>query len=194
MHRRSDPELMNKWQWARMKLLPGHLELKVRPVEVRGSRSDQGALKCSLLLFGYSDMTQFRCMKKEICRKWTLDSSQGHNGRCSLPLAGKTKWLWTALSSAARSLNTDVFLPSGCTQRKENIYVYRVYIYSLCVGVWQRGWIYVCLWMRVYRFVGRMNLANIVPLLHSASLPLWQMSLVRVPLGAQEPFKSLYSG
>lgn len=83
--------------------------------------------------------------KKGSWRKWTLNSSQGRNGHCFLPSAGKTKWLRTASASADHSLNMDVFFTLRThTHGKEMSVSIHGYIYSMCVGVSWWKWIYVC--------------------------------------------------
>lgn len=92
------------------------------------------------------------CMhEKGNWRKWTLNSSQGHNGYCFLPSAAKTKWLQMASASADHLLNMNVFF----TLRTHTHWkAMPVCICSMCrcSRVRMKMWMQALVW-----FVGRMN-------------------------------------
>lgn len=92
------------------------------------------------------------CMhEKGNWRKWTLNSSQGHNGHCFLPSAAKTKWLQMASASTDHLLNMNVFF----TLRTHTHWkAMTVYSYSMCrcTTVKLEMWMQALVW-----FVGRMN-------------------------------------
>lgn len=92
------------------------------------------------------------CIKKGNCRKWTLNSSQGRNGHCFLPSAGKTKWLRTASASADRSLNMNVFFPLRIhTQGKETSVCPCVYLQYVCGCI--KGKMNVCACRRTFLYL-----------------------------------------